>query len=97
MRFVVVVRIEDALRVFGTYSDRDRAEAFADKLNAEIEAREDAEQEAWNNLDSDDKGMAPDFHGRAGVLYVHTPRYREALAFGLTGNPDPSYARKGAI
>lgn len=83
MRYVVVSQNDQGVRVFGTFRDRDRAEALAARVNKKVEAVEDREFAEWHALPHEEKGMAPDGYGRAGVLIVHKPSVARAFRFAL--------------
>lgn len=72
VRYAIVARnVDSAVRVFGTFHELARAEAFADSVNARIEAREDREFEEWQRAPRETSGNAPEGYGRVGVLIVH--------------------------
>lgn len=81
-QYVVVVRSpEEHVRAFGAYRNRARADELERAVNTEVEKRETADFEAWHALPYEDKGMAPDGYGRAGVLVIHPPDVERAIAF----------------
>jgi hypothetical protein len=74
MRWVVCVKPPDdhpgAVRVFGTFSDRQRADALCQKVRDAVEAQAD-----W--LD--------EFTGYAYVMPIEKPRIRQAVHWALGG------------
>lgn len=94
MSYVVVVTAGggDYLRAYGTFRQRDRAVDLADKINAELEAAENAEFEEWQTRQAageitysfgNPEDMAPDGYGRARVLPIHKQGIRRILRFAL--------------
>lgn len=82
MSYVVASQMNDgAVRVFGSFRDKDKAERLAAHVNEKIEKLEDEEFAAWQG--AHDGSMAPDGFGRCGVLYVHKWSVRRALRFAL--------------
>ncbi len=86
-RYVLVSKNEDGVRVFGVYHDRDYAERIAAKINERIEAVEDRELAEWTSVPYEVReGMAPDGHGRVGVLHIHPHSAERAYRFALGEN-----------
>jgi hypothetical protein len=82
-QYVVASKNEDGVRVFGVYRNRAAAEALVQKVNAEIERREDAEFAEWQTTEPGSDNMVPDGYGRCGVLIIHPKSYKRALRFAL--------------
>lgn len=86
MRYVVVVKTDEYVRVFGTFSDKDRAERLAARVNELALRAEERDFQEWlqrtNDVSHADE-MAPGGHGRAVVLRVHAPRIKHATSFAL--------------
>lgn len=81
-RYVVVANnLGGAVRVFGAFHDRAKAEALAARVNERIEKIEDADFAEYR-ADAD-ATMAPDGYGRCGVLIVHPWSARRAEKFAL--------------
>ncbi len=88
-RFCVVVELDGATRVYGTFKDQDRADDLRDRINARVERAEQSEYDEWDAIpyeqrESDD--MAPVPMGRACVRRIWTPSVLDGAKFAM-GDP----------
>jgi len=82
-RYIVCVKIDDYVRIFGTWQRRGNAEAFAEAVNVKVGRVEEKQQAEWAALPPEQPEMAPDPLGHAYVLTIHKPLITPAVEFGL--------------